>query len=152
MADRQSTPKLVIPTQNNWRIGIVRSRFHENITDRMRAQATGCLEEYNIAYDLHDVAGSYELVYLLQQMAESKKYNGLVALGCLVKGETMHFDVLANTVTKSIMDLIIKHDLPIGFSVLTALDIRQAEERAWLGYDATYAVLDTLIQAEQVKK
>lgn len=143
MANRERKPLLQLHT-NNLRIGIVKSCFNSDITRKQLEEAKQCLDEYHLQYDVVEVHGCFEIVYALQQLAQSKKYDGLVALGCLIKGETIHFEVLAKAVSQGIMDLIVKHDLPIGFGIITAMNKQQAQARTWFGYDATYAVLDSL--------
>lgn len=144
MAERKPPLPLSLPHNRTWRIGIVKSFFNEEITNAQLESAMQCLKEYNIPYDVIEVPGAYEITYALQHMAQTKQYNGLVAIGCLIKGGTIHFEVIAYTVGKAIADLTIKHHLPIGFGLITANTYAQAEERTYLGYDSTYAVLDLL--------
>ena len=147
MAYRQKSPKLQLPKNFHPKIGIVQAIFNKKITDQQCAAACTCLEKYNIKYDIIKVPGCFEIPYTLQQMARTRhtKYHGLVAIGCLIKGRTRHFEVIARAVSQAIMDLSIKHNLPIGFGIITAESAPQARTRINLGYEATYAVLATLI-------
>ncbi len=131
-------------------IGIVQSTFNKDITDFQLEQAKQCLEETGVTFELKEVYGSYEITYLIQQMAQSGKFHGLVALGCLIKGETIHFEVVSQAVALAIPDLIKTYNIPIGFGIITANTKEQAQERTWFGYDATFAVLDSIIKARSL--
>ncbi|MBU0763268.1 MAG: 6,7-dimethyl-8-ribityllumazine synthase [Candidatus Kerfeldbacteria bacterium] len=149
MSDRLKKEKIDIVNPKALRIGIVRSLYNQDITDQQLARATECLEEHGVAYDVIDVTGTFEIAYMLQRMAESKKYNGLVALGCLIKGETSHYDIIANAIGEAVMNLIREYKLPIGFGIITAFEKDQAIARDWLGHDAAYAVLHSLNQLQK---
>ena len=71
-------------------------------------------------------------------------FDGFIALACVIKGKTSHFDLITQAVTKSIMDLSIRHKKPIGNAVITCLNKRQANERLHKGRDAAIAVCDIL--------
>lgn len=144
MAKRQQKEKLILAEGKTLRVGIVKSCFNSDITNEQLRAAQELLDDHHIEYDVIEVAGCYEIAYALQQQAQSKKYDALVALGCLIKGGTIHFEVIAGAIAQAIMDLVIKHNVPIGFGVITANTHEQAVERTWIGYDATYAALDLL--------
>ncbi|MFC1598197.1 6,7-dimethyl-8-ribityllumazine synthase [Patescibacteria group bacterium] len=157
MSKRRKKPKLLITDGKDLdgkeiRIGVVRSIYNEIFTEVQLNEAKQCLDEYGVDYDTLDVYGSYEITYALQQLAQTGNYDGLVALGCLIKGETIHFNVVTQAVALSMSDLIIKHDIPIGFGVITANTRDQARERTWFGYDATYATLDSIIMKRSLGK
>lgn len=149
MANRQHKETLVLPEGKILRVGIVKAGFNSDITNEQLKAAQELLDDHSIAYDVVEVAGCYEIAYALQQQAQSKKYDALVALGCLIKGGTIHFEVIAGSIAQGIMDLIIKHDIPIGFGIITANTHEQAVDRTWIGYDATYAALDSLPRSSQ---
>lgn len=132
------------------RIGIVQAIFNRDITDQQYSQAVQCMSEFGVEHDIKEVYGSYEITYLIQQMAKSNKYDGIVALGCLIRGETIHFEVVSQAVALAISDLIKEYNLPIGFGIITANSREQAQARIWFGYDATYAVLDSIIKARSI--
>ena len=94
MSKRQEKKKLELGSPEKLRIGIARACFNTDITQQQLDAATTVLESYNISYDVIEVAGCFEITHALQKMALTKKYNGLVALGCLIKGETIHYDVV----------------------------------------------------------
>ena len=74
-----------------------------------------------------DVPGVYEIPVAIKK--NIKKYDGFVALGCVIKGETPHFDFICSSVFNSILDLSISYNKPIGNGIITALNFKQAEER-----------------------
>ena len=89
------------------------------------------------------VPGVFEIPVVISKYI--KKYDGFIALGCVIKGETPHFDFISQTTTNAIMQLSIDHKKPIGNGIITALNKDQAEERAnKKGIEATEAVLSVL--------
>ena len=119
------------------KIGIVKSNFNKDITTKMIL----AIDELDIDYDLFEVSGAFELPYGLKK--NIKKYDCLVAVGCLIKGETKHFDIIADSIAREILNLSTTYDTPIGFGVITALNKKQAEERLELGQKATLAAINT---------
>lgn len=113
-------------------IGIVQARFNESITN---ALAKACwqellalgVEEKNI---LHvKVPGALEIPSALQAMAERDEYDALVALGCIIRGETYHFELVANESGASVSRLALDYQLPIANAILTVENTAQAEAR-----------------------
>lgn len=151
MADRTPPQPLNIPNPEQLRIGIVRACFNDEYTSAQLAQATALLDTYGIAYDVIDVPGCFEIAYVLGQQAQSGRYDGLVALGCLIKGETIHFEVVANATAEAIMKMIQEYRIPIGFGIITANTPEQARDRLWLGEDATHAVLQSLVNTNDLR-
>lgn len=147
MAEREQKPPLQIPDGTQLKVGIVKASFNSDITNQQLNSAQELLNQHNIAFDVIEVAGCFEIAYALQQQATSEQYDALVALGCLIKGETIHFEVISYGIAEAIMNLITKHDLPIGFGIITANTKEQALARVDIGHDATYAAIDSLLQA-----
>lgn len=151
MSKHPTIPNISLPRGFSPKIGIARARFHNEITELSTQGAEEYLKNMNIVYEVVSVAGSFELPYVLQQMALSKKFDALVAIGCLIKGETMHFELIAKSVTQAIMQLTLKHTIPIGFGVITAMNERQARARINLGVEATHAAIDCLLSTAILK-
>lgn len=149
MAKHRLLPKIILPANFRPCIGIVQAIFNKSITDQLCTATTRCLDEYGIRYHVVEVPGCFEIPYALQVLAINltPKYDALVALGCLIKGRTWHFEVIASAVSRAITDLIIKHHLPIGFGVITAQNAAHAQARVGLGYEAAYAALASLVSA-----
>src|SRR5437899_9788572 len=115
------------------KIGIIVSRFNNFITDKLLDGALDALkshggEEEDIT--VIRVPGAFEIPLLAERMAASGKYDALVCLGAVIRGDTPHFEYVSDAVTRGIGRAIRKHQIPIGFGVLTTNDVQQARERA----------------------
>ena len=129
---------------SNWRIGIVVAQFNKDITAQLQESAIARAVDYGIekaAIDIFPVAGAIEIPLVLQHMAKSGKYQALLAVGCVIRGATPHFDYVCNFVNEGILRVQLDNDMPIGFGVLTCNDETQAKERAHLGGEHLDAVL-----------
>jgi 6,7-dimethyl-8-ribityllumazine synthase len=113
-------------------IGIVQARFNESITNalaqacRQELLALG-VEEKNI--HLVKVPGALEIPSALQALAERDQYDALIALGCIIRGETYHFELVANESGASVSRLALDYQLPIANAILTVENVAQAEAR-----------------------
>jgi 6,7-dimethyl-8-ribityllumazine synthase len=114
------------------RIGIVQARFNDHITGRM---ATVCLEELHklgvTAKHIQHVTvpGALEVPVALQAMADSERFDALIALGCIIRGETYHFELVANESGAGVTRVSLDHHVPIANAILTVEDLAQAEAR-----------------------
>ena len=127
---------------SSWRIGIVVAKFNSGITEKLLTSALERAKAYHIEQiDTIYVAGSIEIPLALDHMAVSGKYKALLAIGCVVQGETPHFDYVCKFVTEGILRVQLDRSMPIGFGVLTCLDMAQAEARANLGGEHLDAVI-----------
>ena len=113
-------------------IGIVQARFNTEVTDTL-AQACKAellalgVQERNI--DLVQVPGALEVPVALMAMAEKLKYDALVALGCIIRGETYHFELVANESGAGVSRVALDYQLPIANAILTTEDLAQARAR-----------------------
>ncbi len=113
-------------------IGMVQSRFNESVTNalaeacRLELAALG-VEDRNIAHV--KVPGALEIPGALQALAESNKYDALVALGCIIRGETYHFELVANESGAAVTRLALDYQLPIANAILTTENLAQAQAR-----------------------
>ncbi len=115
------------------RFGIAAARFNDFIVERLVAGAVETLQKHGAeAADitLVRVPGAFELPVALNKMAASRKYDGLVALGCVIRGATPHFDYVCAGASHGIGEVALAHEIPIGFGLLTVDTIDQAVERA----------------------
>lgn len=115
------------------RFGIAVARFNSFVVESLLEGAVDCLkrhgaEESNI--EIVRMPGAFELPLAVQRMAESKKYDAIIALGAVIRGGTPHFDYVAGECTKGISQVMMKYGLPVAFGVLTVDTIEQAIERA----------------------
>ncbi|MCE2615673.1 MAG: 6,7-dimethyl-8-ribityllumazine synthase [Phocaeicola sp.] len=122
-----------VPNASDMRFGIVVAEWNENITfpllngavDTLKANGT---KEDNII--VQTVPGSYELTYGAARMIKSGKVDAVIAIGCVVRGDTPHFDYICEGVTNGLSFLNATSDVPVIFSLLTTNNMQQAEERA----------------------
>lgn len=146
-------------TAKNMRIGIIVSRFNDAITRRLLEGAMDCLTRHEADSSMIDTVycpGSFELPLMAQTLAQKKIYDAIVCLGCLIRGETPHFDYIAGEVTKGIAQTSLGCDIPIGFGVLTTDTMEQAIDRAGgksgnKGWDAALSVIELVNVREKLK-
>lgn len=115
------------------RFGIAAARFNDFIVERLLGAAVDVLLKHGVeAGDVTvvRVPGAFELPLALKKMAASRKHDGLVALGCVIRGATPHFDYVAAAASRGIGDVALEHEIPVGFGLLTVDTIEQAVERA----------------------
>ena len=115
------------------RIAIVAARFNDFIVDRLIGGAVDCLLRHGAdrtALTIVRAPGAFELPVICKRLAESGQFDGIVALGAVIRGSTPHFDYVAAEVSKGLAQVSLKSGLPVGFGVLTTNDIEQAIERA----------------------
>ena len=110
------------------KILIVSSNYYSDISTNLETGAINFLRENEFEYDLVNAPGCFEIPYLIKKNLE--KYLGFVALGCIIKGETYHFEVISNETTRKIMNLSVDHLVPIGLGVLTCYNLEQAIVRS----------------------
>lgn len=118
------------------RIAIVLSQYHGFITERLEAGARAVLREAGISEDSIEtfpVPGAYELAQAAQRVAESKQWSAVVCLGCLIRGETPHFEYVAGAASDGIMRAAQATRVPIAFGVLTTNTADEAMARAGEG-------------------
>lgn len=129
---------------HDWKIGIVVAQFNRHITEKQYQSALEMAEKYNIASEnitTIRVAGAIEIPLALQKLAASGQYDALLALGCIIQGETPHFDYVAKFVTEGILRVQLDNSISIGFGILTCNDEKQALERITLAGDHLQAAL-----------
>ncbi len=116
------------------RVALVVSRFNEKVTSELAAGARAALLEAGVAEDdihVYDVTGAFELAPACRQVLASEAgYDAMVVLGAIVRGETSHFDVLAQAVTGALQQLANEISIPLALGVLTCESADQAEARA----------------------
>jgi 6,7-dimethyl-8-ribityllumazine synthase len=132
------------------RFGIVLSRFNSFIGERLLEGAVDALVRHGAErshIEVVRVPGAFEIPLALRQMAAAKKANGLIALGCVIRGETPHFEYVAGEATRGITQIGQEFNIPVGFGLLTVDTIEQAIQRAGAkagnkGADAALAVVE----------
>ncbi len=110
------------------KILIVISNYYDEISESLLKGSVNELKKNKISYDISYAPGCFEIPFLISK--NLKKYRGFIALGCIIRGETYHFDLIANECSRKIMDISNETHKPIGFGILTCNNIKQAKERA----------------------
>lgn len=142
------------------RFGIVASRFNDFIVDRLVDGAVGTLLKHGVSHgdiEIVRVPGAFETPLAIQKMAASRRYQALIALGCVIRGATPHFDYVAGEASRGIGHVSLANEIPIGFGILTVDTIEQAIERAGTkagnkGADAALAALQMATLLRQMEQ
>lgn len=121
-----ATPKAV-PKAN---VALVVARWNREITDPLAAGAERTAHEAGMTVERFGVAGAFELPAAVGILAETGRFDAIVPIGCLIRGETPHFDVLARAVATGLMELSLTYPCAIPFGVLTCDTFEQARQRA----------------------
>ncbi len=132
------------------RILVVAARFNELETDQLLEGALDCLAEHGVAdadVDVMRVPGAFEIPGVIGVALRHGGYHGVVAIGCVIRGETPHFDYVAGETARGVQALAVEHDVPVGFGVLTTDTREQALARSGgprgnKGRDAALATLE----------
>ena len=132
------------------KILIVSANYYMQIASQMYREAKNALDnsktltgrKQNIKYKLIHVPGVFEIPVVISKNV--KKYDGFIALGCVIKGETPHFDFISRATTQAIMNLSVDNKKPIGNGIITCLNKKQAEARSTKGREAAEAVISVL--------
>jgi 6,7-dimethyl-8-ribityllumazine synthase len=138
------------PSGEDRRFAVVASRFNQAIVERLVDGALDALVRHGAAAENVDVVwvpGAWELPIAARRLLASERYNALVAVGAVIRGDTPHFDYVAGEASRGLAAASIEFDVPIGFGVLTCDNDEQAEARAGgahgnKGWDAALAALE----------
>ena len=106
------------------KILLVLSSYYKDVSKNLVIGSTNFLNENNFDYDIFDVPGAFEIPFIIKK--NINKYLGFIALGCIIRGETYHFEVISNETSRKIIDLSVDFEKPIGFGVLTCDTYEQA--------------------------
>ena len=120
-------------TAEGLKFGVVVSRFNEFLTSKLLGGALDTLKRHGAAEDDITVAwvpGAFELPFIAKKMAESGKYDAIIALGTVIRGSTTHYDYVCNEAAKGIAQASMSTGVPVAFSVVTTENIEQAIERS----------------------
>jgi 6,7-dimethyl-8-ribityllumazine synthase len=137
-------------TASGLRFGLVVSQFNNLITERLQAGAIDALCRHGAReedIDVVQVPGAFDIPLFAKKMAASGRYHALVCLGAVIKGETPHFDYISAAMTQGIKEVMLAHNLPVTFGVLTTESVEQALDRAGAkagnkGFEAALAAIE----------
>jgi 6,7-dimethyl-8-ribityllumazine synthase len=124
------------------RLGIVASRFNEALARRLLSRAQEEARKLGAEARVISVPGALEIPLALQWLAQSGHYDALVAIGTVIRGETYHFEVVANESARGLMEVALESGLPIANGILTTEDEAQAEARLEKGAEAVRVALE----------
>lgn len=112
------------------KILIVTASFYKDITENLLKGAIQALEKANAKYEVIDVPGALEIPAVIRMGIESRRFDGYVALGCVIRGETSHYDTVCNESARGLMELSLQHLAAIGNGIITVENDEQAYARA----------------------
>ena len=130
----------------NVKVAVVSTNWNEEIIKPMLEDCLSMLDEYNVDRKAFVVPGAYELPFMAQNLCN--KFDALILLGCIIKGETPHFEIISQSISDKVLETSLDKNTPIIFGVLTTNNESEAEERAaYKGSEfamSALSVLDTL--------
>ncbi len=143
----------------NRKYAIIASRFNDFIVKGLISGAIDCLEKHGAHTDdieIFRLPGAFEIPALLKRICDTGKFDAIICLGSLIRGNTPHFDYISAEVTKGIASLSIDYEIPMGYGIITADNLEQAIERAGSksgnkGWEAASSVIEMLSLYSQLK-
>ncbi len=139
-----------IELRKNCKIAIVQAEFNHEITEGLSLGVTDYLIKNGVQenqIEKFTVSGAIEIPLIIKMLAKKPRYQGIIALGCVIKGDTSHFDYVCKFVTEGILQVGLAEDLPISFGILTTNTLEQAQIRSKFpsannkGLESAYALI-----------
>src|SRR5262245_11529698 len=124
------------------RLGIVASRFNEEISGQLLKNAAAEAQKLGAQVTVHSVAGALEIPVALQWLAQTGAFDALVAVGCVIRGDTYHFEIVCNESARGVMDVALEFGIAIGNGILTTDDEAQAKARLDKGAEAVRVAVE----------
>ena len=140
------------------KIAIVEARFYPDLADELAAGAIAAIEARGWQFERLTVPGALEIPQAVALAEKSGRFAGAVALGCVIRGETGHYDIVADTSAQALMDIAVSHQFPVGNGILTVDNADQAWVRARVdntggkGNAAASACMDLIDIAQRLKE
>ena len=156
----KSFPAPISIDASGMRVALVAARFNEDIVAPMLDSARDTLVQAGAKVDnieIRHVPGAFELPLAAKLLAQSGDYDGIVALGAVIRGETPHFDFVCSESARGLCEVSLGYSLPVGFGVITVNDHAQAKARAGgavgnKGEEATRAVIEMIALARELRQ
>ena len=134
------------------RVAVITARWNAQVTDGLRAGAARALKKNNVSEDAIEdfaVPGAFELPLAAQRAAHSGRFDAVITLGCVIRGDTPHFDYVCAETTRGIGEVALREDIPVAFGLLTTDNLKQAIDRSGdneenKGEEAALTVLEML--------
>jgi len=141
------------------KIGIIAARFNEFITSKLLGGAIDALKRHDVDEENIEVAwvpGAFEIPLIASKMAKSKKYDAIICLGAVIRGNTTHYDYVCSEVSKGIAHVSLNSDIPVMFGVITTENIEQAIERAGTkagnkGFDCAVGAIEMINLIKEIE-
>lgn len=155
-----TTKKTLSEAQSRkFQVGIVFSNWHTDIVESLLHGAMKACLEKGITEDriqMFSVPGAFEIPQMVEKLARTRKFHALITAGCVIRGETGHYDLIVDTVSRSLDEIGRKYEVPVTFGVLTVENMDQALDRAGgtkgnKGEEAAHAALELAAEFERVK-
>tara|TARA_B100001027_G_C16002937_1_gene213456 strand:+ start:87 stop:512 length:426 start_codon:yes stop_codon:yes gene_type:complete len=132
------------------KILIINANYYDNITKKLVSSSKNLLKKNKLSLSLINVPGIFEIPFVIKK--NHNKFDAFIALGCVIKGETPHFEFICKSTFDAILNISVNYNKPIGNGIITALNLKQAKERCGLikskkpnkGLEAAKAVLSIL--------
>ncbi len=148
-----------LPDGSKYRIGVIAAEWNPEVTDAMLAGAVETLRSNGVKEEnivVRRVPGTFELTSAADMMLRYANVNAVVCIGCVIQGETRHFEFICQAVSQGLTNVALKHERPVIFSVLTTNTMEQALERAGgrhgnKGVEGAVAALKMLAYSESIK-
>ena len=135
---------------SNVKVAVVSTNWNEEIIKPMLEDCLSTLKEYNLEMKSYVVPGAYELPFLAQVL--SKNYDAVILLGCIIKGETPHFEIISQSISDKVLETSLNKNVPIIFGVLTTYYDSEAKERAaYKGSEFAMSALSILDTINKIK-
>jgi len=136
----------------NLRLAIVQARFNKEITDNLAQGARRALKQAGVKADkisLFETPGAFEIPLVCQQLAQTRKYHGIITIGAVIKGGTAHFEYISQAAINGVMSVMLKERLPIALGIITTYNLAQAKARCRAdqtnkGHEAAMALVETI--------
>ncbi len=140
------------------KISIVVSRFNSTITEKLLDGAVDCLSRHGVEKEnifVYLVPGAFEIPSIARKLTLQKNFDAVICLGCVIRGDTPHFDYIASEVSKGVAQVSLEANIPVVFGVLTTDTIDQAIERSGTksgnkGFDAALTALEMVNLLKQI--
>ena len=135
---------------SNAKVAVISTSWNEEIIKPMLEDCLATLREYNLEEKSFVVPGAYELPFMAQSLC--KNYDAVILLGCIIKGETPHFEIISQSISDKVLETSLNKNVPIIFGVLTTNNGSEAKERAaYKGSEFAMSVLSILDTLKKIK-
>ncbi len=121
--------------QHDLKVAVVVADFNDTVTGQLKNGAVNTLIKFGVndeQIDVYHVPGAFEIPFVVKKLLSTEKYDGIMTLGAVIKGDTYHYDLICQNVTNGIMQLNLQGEVPVIFGILTTDNIEQAMQRAGL--------------------